>query len=111
MRGPAAVDGQGGAGDRGGGVRAEEGGKGADLLGLDELLGRLRREHHLVDHLVLGDAARLRGIRDLLLDQGRQDVAGADGVCRDAVLRTFEGQDLGEAEHAVLGGHVSGLER
>src|SRR5258708_40062659 len=46
-RGPAAVDGQIGAGDRLRRVRAEVDGKARDLVDGDEFLGRLLRQDHI----------------------------------------------------------------
>ena len=51
-RRPAAVDREIGAGDLRGGVRAEIDGERGDLVDGDELLGRLRRQHHVVDDLL-----------------------------------------------------------
>src|SRR4051812_26771402 len=53
-RGPAAVDREVGAGDLRGVVAAQEQRQGSDLFGGDELLGRLRRQQHIVDDLLLG---------------------------------------------------------
>ena len=55
--------------------------------------------------------ARLHGVGDLLLDQRRPDVAGADAVDGDAVGRDFERHRLGQAGDAVLGRDVGRLER
>src|SRR5262245_56706860 len=80
VRGPAAVDRQGGPGDGLRRVAGEEDGEGADLAGPGEFPGRLVGQQHLLDDPVAGDAVRLGLVLDLLLDQRRPDVAGADGV-------------------------------
>jgi len=49
-------------------VVGEKGGERRYLLYRDELLGGLRRQQHVPRHLLLGDAARLRRVGDLLLD-------------------------------------------
>ncbi len=54
---------------------------------------------------------RLRLVGDLRLDQRRAHVGGADRGDADAVLGAFERERLHQAEHAVLRGHVAGLER
>ena len=71
----------------------------------------LGREQHVADHLLAADAARLGGVADLVLDQRRPHVAGADRVAGDVVLGAFERDRLGQADHAVLGGDVGALER
>jgi hypothetical protein len=53
-----------------------------DFLDLDELLGRLRVQQHVADHLGLGDAACLRRIGNLFFDERRPHVARADRVHR-----------------------------
>ena len=68
-------------------------------------------EEHVADDRVAGDVVRLRLIVDLLLDQRRPDIAGADRVGGDAVLGAFQRDHLGEADHAVLGGDIGRLER
>src|SRR5580692_10556102 len=83
-RGPAAVDRKIGAGDRLRGVGAEINGKARDLVDGDEFLGRLRRQNHIALDLFFRHAARFRRIGNLLLDQRRPDVAGADAVAGDA---------------------------
>ena len=87
LRGPAAVDRVVGAGDLGGVVAAQEQRQRCDLLRGDELLGRLRLEQHVLDDLLLGHVARLHGVGDLVLDQRRPDIAGADAVAGDLVGR------------------------
>ncbi len=57
-----------------------------DLIDRYELLGWLRGEQHVPDHLLFGDAARLGSIGNLLFYQRRQHVAWANGVDRDAAL-------------------------
>src|SRR4051812_41868000 len=48
-------------------------------------------EHHVLDHLLLGDAERLRLLGDLLVDQRRAHEAGADDVRTDAMLGALLG--------------------
>ncbi len=89
---------------------AQEHGQRAEFLCGDELACRLRVQQHVADDLLLGEIARLRRLRDLLLDQRRQHVAGADGVDGDAVLGGFERHGLGEPQNAMLGRDVGRLE-
>src|SRR3984893_6268877 len=96
LRGPAAVDREVGAGDWGGVVAAEKQGEGCDLLGGDELLGRLRGQQHVVDYLLLGQVARLHGLRNLVLDQRRPDITRADAVAGDLEGRKLQRHRLGE---------------
>ena len=106
---PAQVHGHRRAGERAP-VRAEQEGHDAgDLLGLDQPLDGVRGEDDLLEHLLLGDAVRLRLVGDLLLDQRRADEAGADRAGEDAVLGALERERPHQAEHAVLGRHVAGL--
>ena len=56
------------------------------------------------------DAVRLRLAFDLRLDERRPDVARADGVAGDALLGGLERRHLGQADDAVLGRDVGGLE-
>ena len=109
MRGPAAIDGDRGAGDRGGSVGGEEHGEGAELLHGGEALVRLLREQHVADHLLARDAMRLRLAFDLRFDQRCVDIAGADGIAGDAGFRDFERGHLGEPENAVLRRHIGRL--
>ena len=81
----------------------------AELGHLDEALVGLVLQQHVADHLVARDAVRLGLVVDLLLDQRRAHVAGADGVAGDAVLGGLERRHLGEAEHAVLGRDIGRL--
>src|ERR1700740_2036791 len=83
LRGPAAVDREVGAGDLRRVVAAEKQRQRRDLFGGDELLGRLRRQQHVVDDLLPGHVARLHGVGNLLLDQWRPDIAGTDAVAGD----------------------------
>src|SRR3546814_7642257 len=50
------------------------------LLHGHELLGRLSRKQHIVHHLLAGHAARLHRVGDLLFDERRPDIAGADAI-------------------------------
>src|SRR5229473_7353418 len=111
LRGPAAVDREVGAGDLGGVVATEKQRQGCDLLGGDELLGRLRRQQHVVDDLLLGHATRLHGLWNLVLDQRRPDVTRADAVAGDLEGRNLQRHGLGETGDAMLGRHIGRLER
>ncbi len=53
VRRPAAVDRQGGAGDRGCPIGAQEHGQRGQFLDSGEFLGRLRCQQHVADHLPL----------------------------------------------------------
>lgn len=107
---PAEVHGEGGAGDYGGGVGAEVGGEVGDFGGLDEALHGGGGEHDVFDHLVGRHLVGLGLVGDLVVDEGGADVGGADEVGGDAVLAALQGRGAGEAEEAVLGGDVAGLE-
>src|SRR5260221_4817958 len=80
MRRPAAIDRQSGTGDRGGVIAAQERHQGADFRGLGEGLVRLLGQQDVADDLVAIDAMGLGLVLDLLLDQWRPDVAGANGI-------------------------------
>ena len=84
---PAAVDGQGGAGDRCGGITGQERGESPDLLDGGETLVGLLRQEHVPDHLLARDAMRFGLVVDLGLDQRGRDIARADGVAGDVLLR------------------------
>src|SRR5580704_6327519 len=109
--GPAAVDREIGAGDRLCRVGAKIDGEARNLLDGDEFLGRLRRQYHVALDLFFGYAARFRRVRDLLLDQRRPHIAGADAVAGHAKGCELECDGLGETCEAVLGGDICGLER
>ena len=53
---------------------------------------------------------RLRLPLDLRLDQGGVHVTWTDGVAGDAVFGSLQRRDLGQADHAVLGGDVGRFE-
>ena len=110
VRGPAAVDRQRGAGDRGGSVAAQEHGERTDLLDRCEAFVRLLLQEDVADHLLPWDVMGPGLLGDLLLDQRRPDVAGADGVAGDAVSAASTPY-LGQPDHAVLGGDIGRLER
>ena len=65
-----------------------------DLGRLDQLLDRVRREDHLLDHVVLGEVVRLGLVGDLLLDERRADVAGAYRGGGDSVAGALERERL-----------------
>src|SRR5438105_13152030 len=109
LRGPAALDGQHGAGDRRGIVGAEKRGQRGHLLDGDEFLGRLRGEQHVADHVFMADAAGARGVGDLLLDERRQHITRADGVDGDAGFSDLERHRLREAGDAMFGRHIGRL--
>src|SRR3984957_2443254 len=111
LRGPTAVDRYVGAGDLGRRIRAEKDRQRRHLLDGDELLGGLRRQQHVVLDLLLGHVAGLHGFGNLLLDQRRPDIAGADAVGGGAERRQLERHRLGETGEPMLGGHIGGLER
>ena len=111
VRRPAAVDGQRGAGDRTSARAAQEDGERAKLLDFGKALVGLGREQHVADHLLAADAARLRGVVDLVLDQRRPDIAWADRVAGDVVLGAFQRDGLGQADDAVLRRDIGALER
>ena len=81
------------------------------LLGLDQPLDGLRREDHLLEHAVLGQAVGLRLVGDLALDERRAHVGGAHGGGADPVLGALERERLDEPDHAVLGRDVGRLVR
>jgi hypothetical protein len=60
---------------------------------------------------LLGDAARLGRVGDLLLHERSPHVAGADRIDRDPMLGDLERDRLGQPGNAVLGRDVRGLER
>ena len=107
--GPAAVDRQRRAGDRAAGLGAQEDRERAELGNLDETLARLGGEDDLLDHLLARQAVRLGLLVDLALDQGRAHIARADRVAGDVQGRGLERHDLGQADHAMLGGDVGRL--
>ncbi len=82
-----------------------------ELFGGYELPGWLGVEEDVTDHLLLGNFARSGGLRDLLLDKGRQHVTRADGIDGDPEFCRFESHRFGEAKHAVFGRNIGGLER
>src|SRR5258708_326694 len=86
LRRPSAVDRQRRARHRRGGAAAQEHRQRADLLRGHELARGLGMQEHVLDDLLLRDAARLGRLRDLLLHEGRQHVARAYGVGCDAML-------------------------
>ena len=77
----------------------EERGERRHFLHGDEFPGRLRGEQHVALDLLLGDAARPGGLRDLPLDQRRPDIARADRVRGDALLGDFQAAEGAEPEH------------
>jgi hypothetical protein len=72
------------------------------LLGLEEALDRVRAQDDVLEDYLLGQAVGLRVVGDLLLDERRAHEGGTDRRGRDALLGAFEGQDLDEAQDAVL---------
>jgi hypothetical protein len=111
LRRPAPVHGPGLAAHVVGRRRAQKDRQFAQLLGRGELQRGLlfgqQRDARLVGRqAVLGGA----GV-DLLLHQGREHPARADGVDGDARGGGFQRRHLGEAHDAVLGRHVGALGR
>src|ERR1041385_2430410 len=99
---PRALDRQDRARNRSSVVRGEEYAERGDLSHGHELLGRLGRKKHVLDHLLLTDAARLGHLRNLLLDQRREYISGAYRIDGDASLGDLKGPRLGQSRHAVL---------
>src|SRR2546422_11756256 len=83
---PTAVDRQDRASDRRRGVAGEERRKRGYFIDRNELLGRLRVEQYIFDHVIFGDAPGLCRIGNLLLHERRPDIARTDRVHGDAVL-------------------------
>ena len=71
-------------------IRTQEDRQRRDLFDGDELLGGLRFEQHIVDDLLLRQSARFHGVGNLLLDQRRPDIAGADAIDGNAVCRDLQ---------------------
>jgi hypothetical protein len=88
--GPAAVDGQRGAGDLRGGVGAQERGQGGDLLDRRDVLRGLRRQQHAAPDRLLADAAGGGGLGDLPFDQRGQHLRQAGRIGGDPVFDAFE---------------------
>ena len=61
------------------------------------------RQKNVADDRFARDSVRLRMVLDLPLDERRPDIAGADGIAGDAGFGALEGDDLGQADDAVLG--------
>ena len=108
-RGPALVEGDRRAGERLAVGADQERDDVRDLGGLDQLLDRVRREDHLLEHLLLGEVVRLGLVGDLLLDERRADVAGAYGGGGDPVAGALERERLAQPDDAVLGADVRGF--
>jgi len=94
-----------------GGIAAQEHRQCAELLGRDEFAGGLLLHQQLLLGLQDGNAFFLGTRVDLLLHQRRQHPARADRVDGEAGLRGLQRHRLGQADDAVLGGHVSRLLR
>src|SRR5687767_11193966 len=77
--GPAAVEEEGRSGHRGRGGSAEERDRLGDLLRLDEPADGRTGQQDGVEDFLLGDAVAACLVGELALDEGRPDVAGADG--------------------------------
>ncbi len=93
-------------------ARPEQEGRGVgNLIRLEQTLHRLRREDHVFENAFLRQAVGLGLVRDLRLDERRPHVGGAESARRDPHGGPFQREHLHEPEHAVLRGHVSGLER
>ena len=60
-------------------------------------------EHDGVDHRLLGNAQLLRLLVDLLVHQRSAHEFGTDHVGPHPILGTLLGDDLGQADQAVLG--------
>src|SRR4051812_12358396 len=105
--GPAAVDRQRRASNLSCGVRAQKHRQGPDLLRGCEVTGRLLFREQIVFGLIDRDLLARRPFAHLLLDQRRQHPAGTDRIAGDTGRRGLQCNDLGQTEHAVLGGDVS----
>src|SRR5437762_10757401 len=111
LREPAAVDRHRCAADLRGGFGAQERGQHADLLGRREFQRRLLFAEELRLRLRAGELLARGEIVDLLLHERRQDKAGANRIARDARGRSFQRDDLGEAQHAMFRRDIGGLMR
>src|SRR5690606_6176283 len=109
LRRPAPVDGERGAADLVRGRAAEVDGHGPDLLGGDELERGLLLGKQLDPGLLLADTVPLGAGVDLLLHEARQHPARADRVAGHARAGRLEGDDLRQADDAVLGRDIGGL--
>jgi len=108
---PAAIDRNGSAVDLRCRIACEESGNGANLCGSDKFLRWLFVQHHFADHAFAVHVIGLHLVRYLRLDKRGQDIAGADGIGGDLCGCKFQRQRFGEADNAVLGGHICRLER
>src|SRR5262249_59385481 len=86
VSGPTAIDRQCDSGDRCRRFAREEDGERAELIDRGKALVRLLREQDVTGHLFARNAVRLGLAVDLRLDQGRVDVARADGVAGNALF-------------------------
>ena len=68
-------------------------------------------QEDLLEDLVLADAVRLRLVRDLPLDQGREHIAGIDRIARHSVRAGFERGRLRQPHETVLRRDIGGLVR
>ena len=108
---PAMADADRLAGERIGLEGGEEQGHVGHVLDRGEFLVHRLGEHDLLDHALLADAERLRLLGDLLLDERRLDETRADDIGAHIMRGTFLGHHPREAEQAVLGRHIGGLQR
>src|SRR5258708_22725285 len=111
VRRPSAIDRKGRSRDRGAALAGEEYGQGPDLLDGCEALVWLVHQQDVADHLVARDTMRLRLIVDLLLDERRPHIAGANSIAGDAELRTLERDHLGETHDAMLRRYIGRRDR
>ena len=81
-----------------------------DILDRGELAIDGLTQHHVLDHLLFGDAEALGLFGDLLVDQRRAHEAWADHIGADAMLGAFLGDRLRQADQAMLGGDVRRLQ-
>ena len=70
-----------------------------------------RFEHDFADHLLRAHLVFGGGGGNLLVDQRRFDVGGADGIDGDVGVSGFQRHHFREAEQTVLGGDIGRLER
>src|SRR6476620_4979393 len=81
------------------------------VLDRGELLVHRLGQHDLLDYALLADAERLCLLGDLLLDERRLDETRANDIGAHAMRGAFLCHHSREAEQAVLGRHIGGLQR
>ena len=89
MSGPSTIDRKGGTGNRGALLACQECRERSDLLDGGETLVRLLGEQDIPDNRLARDLVGFRLVVDMLFDEGRPNIARADGVSRDPGLGTL----------------------